>query len=739
VGKWAGFHEIGRRQKLKVAVIFNKEEFRDSDVINVFGMRTKERYHRKTIEQVASALESGGHNVRVIEGNMHVIAELQNFMPKVVRGERLGMIFNMAYGMQGQSRYTHIPAMLEMLGIPYVGSGPGAHAIALDKVMSKIVFLRHQLSTPAFWLFSSAQEDLGEVRFPVIVKPKMEAISIGLRVVRSKDELREAVDFITKEYQQQALVEEFIPGREFAVALLGNGDSLETLPIVEIDLGGNPDAIQTLDDKMHKPRGKICPAPIPPDAADRLRQLALNAFNALGLSDFARVDFRMDTGGQIYILEINSMASLNPAGSFVQAAGVAGLGFTELVNRMLDVAAIRYFGKSFMAENDTAAEKQTRKSEPLHIRVRGYLRSHLPTTLDYLEKMVSIRSNVYDIEGVNELGSWLSNRFQQMGFQRQVFPQAEVGNIFYFTNHLQEQNDVLLLGHLDTIHNHQNFIPFWGEQGRVYGSGVTEGKGGIAVIIAALQALRFARVLKNVRCGVLLTPDDSLNSRFSKEFISRYVRRSRCALGSKCGDLNGGIVVSCSGTQQYQIDLSVIRSNKLKHVPDVVTAVARKAVAWQKLSSPGQGMEVLVNSFKGERNSGRSPDYAVALLTARYTDRNQIDDLDRQVRRIAEKETNGGLQVRIRVVGARAPVADSAINREFFQKVQHWAELLEVKVEPIHRHVSSDICHVPENVPVLGGMGPLAAECGSPEGYILRDSLLDRSALLALTIYHSTR
>ena len=143
---------------MKIAVIFNKEEIKDSDVINRFGMPTKERYPQNTIEMGASALESGGHNVRVIEGNMHVINELQNFMPKVVGGKRPGMIFNMAYSIQGQSRYTHIPAMLEMLGVPYVGSSPGAHAIALDKVMSKIVFLRHQLPTPPFGIFSSPFE-----------------------------------------------------------------------------------------------------------------------------------------------------------------------------------------------------------------------------------------------------------------------------------------------------------------------------------------------------------------------------------------------------------------------------------------------------------------------------------------------------------------------------------------------------------------------------------------------------
>ena len=111
-------------------------------------------------------------------------------------------------------------------------------------------------------VLKAAEMDFDDVTYPVIVKPRMEAVSFGLRIVHSKDDLKEAVEIITKEFEQQALVEKFISGREFAVALLGNKTALETLPIVEIDLGGNPEAIQTVEDKMQHPLGKICPAQI---------------------------------------------------------------------------------------------------------------------------------------------------------------------------------------------------------------------------------------------------------------------------------------------------------------------------------------------------------------------------------------------------------------------------------------------------------------------------------------------
>jgi D-alanine-D-alanine ligase len=719
---------------MKVAVIYNRPEIRDSDVINVFGMKAKERYSSQIVEMVASALEKGGHNVRVIEGNMHVIEELQTFMPRVVRGERPGMVFNMAYGIQGQYRYTHIPSMLEMLGIPYVGSSPAGHAIALDKVMSKIVFLRHHLPTPAFWVFSNSNESFDEVHYPVIVKPRMEAVSFGLRIVHTESELKAAIDIITKEFEQQVLVEEFIPGREFGVALLGNGTTSEALPIVEIDLKGDPNAIQTADDKMKKPRSKTCPANIPREVKDELFRLGQGAFNALGLFDFARVDFRMDPKGIPHILEINSMASLNLTGSFVLAAQAAGLDFTALVNRILDVAAVRYFGESYLPIVE-GEERPKKGVQPLHVRVRGYLRSNLSTIIDNIEQMVGINSYVHNIDGVNTLGRWVSNRILQLGFKRRILTQTEVGNIKYYTNHDTEQNDILILGHLDTVYDFQNNIQFSEERGRIYGSGVAESKGGIAIVLAALQALRFARVLKNIRCGVLFTSDDTIGGRFSKKYITEFARKSKYVIGMKFGDLNGGIVTSCSGQQQYQIEISNLKNSKNKHVLNVIENISQKNLQWQKLSSPEKGTYVTINSMGGQTNPGRSSDHAIVTLTVRFDTKNLSEELDKKIRKIASKGSNGGMQVRVSTGEPRWPVPESETINKFYDKVHRLAKILEVRVEPIHRDTSSDICHVPEDVPVLGGFGPIGGAPQSPTEYIVRDSLIDRAALLALVIY----
>ena len=182
---------------MKIAVIYNRKDYTEQDVINFYGPQTREHYNKRTVDDIAPALEKRGHNVRTIDGNIHVADQLRDFMPKVISGEKPGMVFNMAYGIQGQSRYTHIPAMLEMMGVPYVGSGPQAHAVALDKVLTKIVLNQYKLPTPEFHVFSNAA-DVCEVRWPVIVKPKMEAVSMGLRVVDNLNDLKDAVAFLLK-------------------------------------------------------------------------------------------------------------------------------------------------------------------------------------------------------------------------------------------------------------------------------------------------------------------------------------------------------------------------------------------------------------------------------------------------------------------------------------------------------------------------------------------------------------
>jgi len=718
---------------MKVAVIYNKRDVEATDVIDIFGPQTKERYNPQTVERVAASLEKGGHNVKVIEGNIDVADELRSFMPRVIAGERPGLVFNMAYGIQGRSRYTHIPAMLEMLGVPYVGSGPQAHAIALDKVMSKIILQQHDLPTPKFWVFSSPEESLGNVGFPVIVKPKMEAVSMGLKIVDNENDLRDAIQFVVETFQQQALVETLISGREFAVGLLGNGQELEVLPIVEPDLGGDPHAIQTQEDKMRKPLEKTCPARVSDELTHEMRRLARAAFHALGIYDFARIDLRMDEDGNLYILELNSMASLGSTGSYVHAAKVAGYTYESLVNRMLDVAAVRYFDQAYFRAPE-AEEPETQEAKPLRVRVRSYLRGNLTTMADNLRRMVAINTHVHNSEAVNQLGNWLSTRLGQMGFQRQVYPQTEVGNILLFSNHDEEQCDIVLLAHLDTFYSYEDYVPFREERGRFYGSGVAESKGGLAIMLAALQALRFNRRLRKVRCGILLTTDDALGGRFSRELVEEIATRSKCVVGLKCGDVDGGVVTSCSGTSSFDVELTNVKDTQVKEVPDVIKAMCQKIIAWQKLSSEESGIVMIPTKVEARRSYGLAPDYAACSLSVRFKENSQGEELERRLRQIARKNPDPRFHVAVRKGVYRPPVVESDQIKGFFEHVRKIAKRQEVKLVAVHRATSSNICYVPERIPILEGLGPIGGGTRSANEYIVRDSLIDRAAVLAMVI-----
>ena len=182
------------------------------------------------------------------------------------------------------------------------------------------------------------------------------------------------------------------------------------------------------------------------------------------------------------------------------------------------------------------------------------------------------------------------------------------------------------------------------------------------------------------------------------------------------------------------MEFTNIKRNKTKRHVNVIEAVSQKILAWQKLSSPQKGIEITINSLTSQTNLWRSSDHATLTLTVRFDDKTKSDELDEQIRRIAEKGTNGKLLVRIREEERRLPVMPNKANLDFYEKVHKLARILEVRVEPIHRNFSSDICHVPETVPVLGGFGPIGGDIQMPNEFILRDSLIDRAALLALVI-----
>ncbi|MGX5832422.1 D-alanine--D-alanine ligase family protein [Mesorhizobium sp. 43Arga] len=333
---------------MQVAIVSNSDF---AGVINRFGQPYPKPPQPwplgvyRTAEGVEAALQEGGHETLLCEGDKGLLATLDRFMPPDSQGRPSGVVFNLAEGTHGEDRVTQVPAMLEMAGVPYTGSSPLGHGMMYDKVISKTLIRDLGVPTPKFRVMHRGTENAGDLRFPVVVKPRHEDCSLGLQLIDEYSKLRQAVEMIVTQYAQDALVEEYIEGREICVALLGNED-LEVLPLVEQDFGDREKRLMNWEAKFVPAAAvpKICPAQVESGLETMLRDFSVATFRACHCRDYARVDFRIDRSGRPFVLEINSMPTLDMSSSYSVAAATAGHSFSSLVNRILDIAHTRHFG-----------------------------------------------------------------------------------------------------------------------------------------------------------------------------------------------------------------------------------------------------------------------------------------------------------------------------------------------------------------------------------------------------------
>ncbi|HYF91489.1 MAG TPA: ATP-grasp domain-containing protein [Symbiobacteriaceae bacterium] len=297
----------------------------------------------QTVKAIAAALTSVGHEVVRIEGDEEAYPKLRAVRPDIV--------FNICEGLRGESRESQIPALLEMLGIPYTGSGVLALALSLDKAAAKKMLLYHGVPTPAFKTIAPGEMiDWNGLRFPLFVKPANEGSSMGITPdskVDTPSELVERVQYVHDMYRQAALVEEFIDGREFTVGLVGN-ENPTIFPIMELNYGIVPTGHGNIYSYQFKKEWDadeyyLCPAPVDQATEQLLKRTAFAAFRALGCVDVARVDIRMGADGIPYVLEVNALPGLSPGFSdLCRQADKGGYTYEQLVNSILDAALQRW-------------------------------------------------------------------------------------------------------------------------------------------------------------------------------------------------------------------------------------------------------------------------------------------------------------------------------------------------------------------------------------------------------------
>jgi D-alanine-D-alanine ligase len=304
----------------------------------------------ETVEAIADALRKGGSDVTRIEADEKALNRLSRL--------KLDIVFNIAEGLHGESRESHLPAILEMLDIPYTGSGPLTLAIALDKALTHQILSANGVPSPAFQVFSNPNEKRKRgLRFPLVVKPLAEGSSKGIRsssFVKDEFSLKKQVQWVTETYNQPAIVEEFISGREFTVGLIGNNEP-NVLPPVEILLNKLPSQASPLYSYEAKwvwdvPENPMdifcCPADISPKLERQIKKTATKTFKVLNCRDLCRMDMRLDEAGIPLVLEVNPLPGLIPDpdahSCLPEAARAAGLSYEQLICTVLWHSLGRY-------------------------------------------------------------------------------------------------------------------------------------------------------------------------------------------------------------------------------------------------------------------------------------------------------------------------------------------------------------------------------------------------------------
>ena len=707
---------------MKVAVVYNRGT---GNVINLFGTPNREKIGLQTIGRIVAALKGGGHQVVSMEGDKDLVDRLEEFMPRVVKGERPGLVFNVSYGVQGQARYTHVPSILEMVGIPYVASGPLAHSLCLDKVVTKMILRQNGLPTPDFAVLNTPDDEISELTYPLIVKPKNESVSFGLKVVHDEAQLRAAAKVIFDEFRQAVLVEQFIEGREINVGLLGN-DPPDAFPAVELVFGEEGPAIYTHEDKTGESGRSIshaCPAPIDDTLGVEAQEIARRAFTAVGCYDCARVDMRLDAQGKLYILEINSLPSLGEHGSYLVGAEHVGLDFSGFINRLVDVASARYYG----TPNPPTLTPST--ADP-GAHVSMFITARRDRMERRLADWVKLQSRTADPLGLQKAFKEASTLFEDLGL-REAPELSDEGVVATWQTKAGLNDGVLLIGNLDVPVEHQ--FPaqtFRRDREWLYGEGIGASRAPLVMLEYALRALRSLRRLPQIPLGVLYYADEGQDARYSADEIRAAAARAREVLILQPGLDPDKVVLQRRGQRTFRLKVETesMRLGKAFRKPDALRWTGRKLEEFAGLSSQAERMAVSTIGLRTERHPLHLPHRVTADIVETYPTTATGDTVARKLRSILGK---GGPNWELETATTRPPFVERAAGRRLAGELTRVAGGLDIVLKRGTSAWPSVAGLVPADKACVCAVGPAARDLRTPQEAVKRITLVQRSLVLA--------
>lgn len=336
----------------------------------------------RTVAEIEKAI-GREHEVLPVKFSREMIGKLDR--------EPVDIVFNLCESYSGDPQgESWIAGYFELMDVPYTGSGPLTLALCLNKAKCKQILQANKIPTPKYQVFSATSQKLdANLNFPLIVKPLLEDASVGIdqgSVVKNKLELFKKIDHIIETYDQPAIVEEFIQGREINAAIIGNGSDITILPLSEIIFEMDPscpgivdfDAKWTEGSTSYKGTRGVCPAELPRDVEILAKSAAREAYRALGLRDYGRVDIRIKDN-RPYVIEVNPNPGIGGDSGFFRSCRHAGMTYEEMILKIISKTSSRY-----------GRIDQRRKRETVHpIDDNLVLREVRFSDLDILEKWMN--------------------------------------------------------------------------------------------------------------------------------------------------------------------------------------------------------------------------------------------------------------------------------------------------------------------------------------------------------------
>ena len=324
------------------------------------------------------------------------------------------------------------------------------------------------------------------------------------------------------------------------------------------------------------------------------------------------------------------------------------------------------------------------------------------------------------------------------GFTQEIFPQLEVGNILYFSNSFNQEVDFLIIQPIDNrikLAKHENYNEY--EQ-YLEGTGIWENKGGIAILISALQALKFSRSLKKLNIGVLCISDSSIDGRYSKSIIQQKAENAKKVISLSGSSKDGGLILSRSGSALYKLEAKMIKKDNPENVSLTAMAFNKTIASITDISQNDSNNIIAPYNIEFKSNIFKVSAYGAAGISVRYNSLDVLNNIEQKIKKIMITQKKSKIyQIKIEGGLKRPAMLESEVSNDYYKSIIDIAKQIDVRITDEHRWSSADICHINKDLPIIDGLGPVGEYLPSENERIVRHSLIERALLLALILLNN--